>query len=103
MGWLWAIIVGLVLGLIARAILPGKQNIPLWLTALLGLIGSILGNAVATGIGVHDTKGIDWIRHLLQLIGAVIVVGIGSGLWARIRGSGSRGAGRARTSRDHQV
>lgn len=29
MGWLWAIIVGLVLGLIAKAILPGRQNIPL--------------------------------------------------------------------------
>lgn len=94
MSWLWAIIVGLVLGLIAKAILPGKQNIPLWLTALLGLIGSILGNAVAGWIGVHDTKGIDWIRHLLQLIGAVVVVGIGSGLWARTRGSGRRGAGR---------
>ncbi|MFD8962150.1 GlsB/YeaQ/YmgE family stress response membrane protein, partial [Streptomyces anulatus] len=31
MSWLWAIIVGLVLGVIARAILPGKQDIPLWL------------------------------------------------------------------------
>ncbi|MEU9758229.1 GlsB/YeaQ/YmgE family stress response membrane protein [Streptomyces sp. NPDC047985] len=98
MGWLWAIIVGLVLGLIAKAILPGKQNIPLWLTALLGLIGSILGNAAATWIGVHDTKGIDWIRHLLQLIGAVVVVGVGSSLWAALRGSGRRTA-----SRDHGV
>ncbi|MFF3732784.1 GlsB/YeaQ/YmgE family stress response membrane protein [Streptomyces sp. NPDC002476] len=103
MGWLWAIIVGLVLGLIAKAILPGKQNIPLWLTALLGLIGSILGNAVAAGIGVHDTKGIDWIRHLFQLIGAVVVVAIGSGLWARIRGSGPTAANRDRASRDHTV
>lgn len=90
MGWLWAIIVGLVLGVIARAILPGKQNIPLWLTVLLGLIGGLLGNAVASGIGVHDTKGIDWIRHLLQLIGAVVVVGLGSMLWSSIRGPGHR-------------
>ncbi|WP_420865385.1 GlsB/YeaQ/YmgE family stress response membrane protein, partial [Streptomyces pathocidini] len=34
MGWLWAIIVGLVLGLIAKAILPGKQNIPICLTII---------------------------------------------------------------------
>ncbi|SCD57324.1 hypothetical protein GA0115253_100971, partial [Streptomyces sp. Termitarium-T10T-6] len=47
MSWLWAIIVGLVLGVIARAILPGKQDIPLWLTAVFGILGSILGNAVA--------------------------------------------------------
>ncbi|WEH42523.1 GlsB/YeaQ/YmgE family stress response membrane protein [Streptomyces sp. NBC_01218] len=88
MSWLWAIIVGLVLGVIARAILPGKQNIPLWLTAVFGIIGSILGNAVASWIGVEDTKGIDWIRHVLQLIGAVAVVGVGDVVWQSIRGRG---------------
>ncbi|MER5553873.1 GlsB/YeaQ/YmgE family stress response membrane protein [Streptomyces sp. NPDC002793] len=87
MSWLWAIIVGLILGLLARAILPGKQSIPLWLTVVFGILGSILGNAVATWIGVNDTKGIDWIRHLLQLIGAVVVVGVGDMLWQSIRGN----------------
>lgn len=87
MGWLWAIIVGLVLGLIAKAILPGKQNIPLWLTTIFGIIGSVLGNTVATWIGVNDTAGIDWTRHLLQLIGAVVVVGVGDMLWTSMRGT----------------
>lgn len=87
MSWLWAIIVGLVLGLIAKAILPGKQEIPLWLTIIFGIIGSVLGNTVATWLGVNDTKGIDWTRHLLQLIGAVVVVGVGDMLWASFRGS----------------
>ncbi|MEU0301247.1 GlsB/YeaQ/YmgE family stress response membrane protein [Streptomyces sp. NPDC006175] len=90
MSWLWAIIVGLVLGVIARAILPGKQDIPLWLTVVFGILGSILGNAVATWIGVNDTKGIDWIRHVLQLIGAVVVVGVGDMLWQSIRGKRGR-------------
>ncbi|MFF8912301.1 GlsB/YeaQ/YmgE family stress response membrane protein [Streptomyces sp. NPDC015032] len=87
MGWLWAIIVGLVLGVIARAILPGKQSIPLWLTTIFGILGSVLGNAVATWIGVNETKGIDWTRHLLQLIGAVVIVGLGDMLWTSFRGS----------------
>ncbi|NLU67416.1 GlsB/YeaQ/YmgE family stress response membrane protein [Streptomyces sp. HNM0574] len=86
MSWLWAIIVGLVLGVIARALLPGKQGIPLWLTVVFGIIGSILGNAVAGWIGVADTRGIDWIRHVLQLVGVVVVVALGSPLWATIRG-----------------
>ncbi|MEU3964412.1 GlsB/YeaQ/YmgE family stress response membrane protein [Streptomyces buecherae] len=86
MSWLWAIIVGLVLGLLAKAILPGKQNIPIWLTIIFGIIGSIIGNAVAAWIGVDDTKGIDWIRHVLQLAGAVLVVGVGDSLWASIKG-----------------
>ncbi|MCL7497310.1 MULTISPECIES: GlsB/YeaQ/YmgE family stress response membrane protein [Streptomyces] len=86
MTWLWAIIVGLVLGLIAKAIIPGKQQIPLWLTVIFGMLGSVLGNWVATGIGVNDTKGIDWIRHLLQLAGAVVVVAVGDRLWISMRG-----------------
>ncbi|CAM5575055.1 MULTISPECIES: GlsB/YeaQ/YmgE family stress response membrane protein [Streptomyces] len=90
MSWLWAIIVGFVLGLIAKAILPGKQQIPLWLTTVFGILGSVLGNAVATWIGVNDTKGIDWTRHLLQLIGAVAVVGVGDMLWASIKGNKQR-------------
>ncbi|MEU0955334.1 GlsB/YeaQ/YmgE family stress response membrane protein [Streptomyces niveus] len=95
MSWLWAIIVGLVLGLIAKAIIPGKQQIPLWLTTVFGILGSILGNAAAGWLGVADTKGIDWTRHVLQLIGAIVVVGVGDMLWSSIRGGGKR----ARASR----
>ncbi|MEU6109811.1 GlsB/YeaQ/YmgE family stress response membrane protein [Streptomyces albidoflavus] len=86
MSWLWAIIVGLILGLIAKAILPGKQQIPIWLTVICGIIGSIIGNSVASGIGVEDTKGIDWIRHVLQLAGAVLIVWIGDMFWAKVKG-----------------
>ncbi|WP_411146148.1 GlsB/YeaQ/YmgE family stress response membrane protein [Streptomyces sp. x-80] len=86
MNWLWAVIVGLVLGLIAKAILPGKQQIPLWLTVIFGMLGSVLGNWLATGIGVNDTKGVDWTRHLLQLVGAIVIVGVGDRLWAALRG-----------------
>ncbi|MFF8271022.1 GlsB/YeaQ/YmgE family stress response membrane protein [Streptomyces sp. NPDC016562] len=86
MHWLWAIIVGFVLGLIARAILPGKQHQPLWLTTVFGIIGGVLGNAVATWIGVEETKGIDWVRHLLQLAGAVLIVGVGDMIYVSMRG-----------------
>lgn len=87
MTWLWAIILGLVLGLIAKAVIPGKQPIPLWLTVIFGMLGSVLGNWLATGIGVNDTPGVDWTRHLLQLIGAVLIVGVGDRLWASVRGN----------------
>ncbi|MFJ7155036.1 GlsB/YeaQ/YmgE family stress response membrane protein [Streptomyces sp. NPDC101118] len=86
MSWLWAIIVGFVLGLIARAILPGKQHQPLWLTTVFGILGGVLGNAVAGWIGVAETRGIDWTRHLLQLAGAVAVVGLGDMLYLQLRG-----------------
>ncbi|GHD27131.1 GlsB/YeaQ/YmgE family stress response membrane protein [Streptomyces galbus] len=77
MGWLWAIIVGFVLGLIAKAIIPGKQHSPLWLTTIFGMLGAIVGNAIARAFGVEATPGIDWSRHIFQLIAAVIIVGLG--------------------------
>ncbi|MFF8103807.1 GlsB/YeaQ/YmgE family stress response membrane protein [Streptomyces sp. NPDC016640] len=74
MGWLWAIIVGLVLGLIAKAVIPGKQHSPLWLTTICGILGAIAGNAVARGFGVEETRGIDWSRHIFQLVAAIVIV-----------------------------
>ncbi|MFJ3923478.1 GlsB/YeaQ/YmgE family stress response membrane protein [Streptomyces sp. NPDC090022] len=86
MSWLWAIIVGFVLGLIARAVLPGKQHQPLWLTTLFGIAGAVLGNAVAVWFGVGETKGIDWTRHLLQLVGAIVIVALGEMVYKSLRG-----------------
>ncbi|WSQ08123.1 GlsB/YeaQ/YmgE family stress response membrane protein [Streptomyces sp. NBC_01231] len=77
MGWLWAIIVGFVLGLIAKAIIPGKQHSPLWLTTICGILGAIVGNAIARAAGVDATSGIDWWRHLFQLVAAVVIVALG--------------------------
>ncbi|MFD5228402.1 GlsB/YeaQ/YmgE family stress response membrane protein [Streptomyces sp. A244] len=85
MGWLWAIIVGLVLGLLAKAIIPGKQHIPLWLTVILGMIGGIAGNAIARAAGVEATSGIDWWRHIFQLVAALILVGLGDRAWTAAR------------------
>ncbi|MER5829503.1 GlsB/YeaQ/YmgE family stress response membrane protein [Streptomyces sp. NPDC002130] len=90
MGWLWAIIVGLVLGLIAKAIIPGKQHLPLWLTVILGMIGGIAGNAIARAAGVDATSGIDWWRHVFQLVMAIILVGLGDRAWTVARGDRSR-------------
>ncbi|MFF2849141.1 GlsB/YeaQ/YmgE family stress response membrane protein [Streptomyces sp. NPDC058001] len=86
MGWLWAIIVGFVLGIIAKMILPGKQHSPLWLTTIFGMIGAVIGNSLAASFGIADTKGIDWGRHVLQLIAAVIVVGLGDMAYMALRG-----------------
>jgi uncharacterized membrane protein YeaQ/YmgE (transglycosylase-associated protein family) len=83
MSFIWAIIAGLIIGLIAKAVLPGKQDIPIWLTIILGVIGAIIGNAVASALGVEDTKGIDWIRHIVQIAAAAALIAVVSPMWAR--------------------
>jgi uncharacterized membrane protein YeaQ/YmgE (transglycosylase-associated protein family) len=90
MGWLWAIIVGFVLGLLAKLILPGKQHSPLWLTTLMGTIGGLVGNAVARAVGIAATPGIDWGRHGLQLAAAVVLVFLGEMAHTARRGSRQR-------------
>ncbi|MEV7862288.1 GlsB/YeaQ/YmgE family stress response membrane protein [Streptomyces hirsutus] len=86
MGWLWAIIVGFVLGLIAKAIIPGKQHSPLWLTTICGILGALAGNAIARGLGVEATSGIDWIRHIFQVVAAVVIVFFVDMLYMQMKG-----------------
>ncbi|MFJ8145025.1 GlsB/YeaQ/YmgE family stress response membrane protein [Streptomyces sp. NPDC096094] len=90
MGWLWAIIVGFVLGLIAKAIIPGKQHSPLWLTTIFGILGAIAGNAIARAAGVDATSGIDWWRHVFQLVAAVVIVAVGDAAYMAVRGNKRR-------------
>jgi uncharacterized membrane protein YeaQ/YmgE (transglycosylase-associated protein family) len=90
MGWLWAIIVGFVLGLLAKAIIPGKQHSPLWLTTIFGILGAIVGNAIARWAGVDATRGIDWWRHIFQLVAAIIIVALGDMAYTSLRGERRR-------------
>lgn len=72
----WAILAGLIIGTLAKLLVRGRQNIPIWLTSILGIIGGLIGDFLATKLNVHHTKGIDWIRHLLQIAAAAVLIGI---------------------------
>jgi uncharacterized membrane protein YeaQ/YmgE (transglycosylase-associated protein family) len=79
-----AIIIGLIVGVLARAILPGRQNIPIWLTIVVGIVAAFLGTALARAIGVPTaTSGVDWMELIVQLIVAVIGVALVSGAYGR--------------------
>ncbi len=84
-GILTAIVVGLIIGALARLVLPGKQNIPIWLTILVGALGAILGTLVAQYLGVAVTPGIDWIEIVLQIAIAAVGVTIAANVYNRRR------------------
>ncbi|GHJ17794.1 MULTISPECIES: GlsB/YeaQ/YmgE family stress response membrane protein [unclassified Micromonospora] len=84
-GFLTAIIIGLIIGALGRLVVPGKQNIPIWLTLLIGVVAAILGTLVAGLFGVADTPGIDWIELLLQVLFAAAGVYIAAGAYGRRR------------------
>ncbi|CAL9344293.1 GlsB/YeaQ/YmgE family stress response membrane protein [Streptomyces sp. NPDC012461] len=85
MSFLWAIIAGLIIGLLAKLVVPGRQPIPLWLTVILGIIGAVAGNGLASAFGVRDTGGIDWIRHIFQIGIAAVLIALITPMWARRR------------------
>ncbi|MQA97087.1 MAG: GlsB/YeaQ/YmgE family stress response membrane protein [Streptosporangiales bacterium] len=69
-----AIIIGLIIGALGRLIVPGKQNFPIWLTLLVGVVAAFIGTFIARLFGVQDTRGIDWLELVFQLVVAAIGV-----------------------------
>lgn len=82
-GIITAIVVGLIIGALGRLVLPGKQNVPLWLTIVVGIVAAILGTVLARAMGVADTRGVDWIELLMQVLFAAGGIAIVAGATGR--------------------
>lgn len=78
-GLLGTIIFGAVIGALARFFLPGKQDISILMTVVIGVIGALVGYYVAGALGVGSTDGIDWIRWIISIVVAAgAIVGYGA-------------------------
>jgi uncharacterized membrane protein YeaQ/YmgE (transglycosylase-associated protein family) len=79
-GFFTALIIGLIIGALGRLVVPGKQNIPIWLTLLIGVVAALVGTLLAGLLDVADTPGIDWIELILQVgfaaAGVAIIAGV---------------------------
>ena len=83
-GIITALIVGLIIGALGRLVVPGKQNIPIWLTMLIGVVAALLGTVLARAVGVATaTSGIDWTELLFQVVLAAIGVALVAGTRGR--------------------
>jgi len=89
-GILTALVIGLILGVLGRLVAPGRQNIPIWLTLVVGVVAALIGTAIAAAIGVAVTPGIDWIELIIQVGLAAVGVGLAAGLYGRRRTTGQR-------------
>lgn len=52
-----AIVVGLIVGALARLVLPGKQNIGVIMTVILGALGSFIGSWLTYKVGYNNANG----------------------------------------------
>jgi uncharacterized membrane protein YeaQ/YmgE (transglycosylase-associated protein family) len=88
-GVISAILIGIVVGVLGRLLLPGKQPIGMLLTVLVGIVSAFLGTALARTMGIPTaTGGVDWLELLVQVIVAVAGVALASALLGRRRRSG---------------
>jgi uncharacterized membrane protein YeaQ/YmgE (transglycosylase-associated protein family) len=75
-----ALIIGLVLGVIGRAIAPGKHNIPIWLTIVVGVAAALIGTLIVGPL--RDTSGwFDWTELVAQIVLAVIGVMLAASMY----------------------
>lgn len=89
------LIAGLIIGLLARLILPGRQRIGLLWTLLLGVIGSLIGGGIANALHAGSIWELNFVGFVAAVVVSVVVLaaaersGLGSG--NRSRGDLRRG------------
>lgn len=73
------LVFGLFVGAVARLIVPGRHRIGLWMTLLLGVIGSVIGGLVANALGTGDVWELNLLGSLVAIGSAAALVAIGVG------------------------
>ena len=71
------IVFGLVVGVVARLLVPGRQHLTLWMTVLLGVVGSVIGGVVANALGTGDVFELNFIGSLVAIAAAVALIVVG--------------------------
>lgn len=83
MGILWTIVLGFVIGVIAKLVHPGKENMGFFMTVLLGIAGSFLAGVIGQFLGWYTAgEGAGFIASVIVAIVLLVVYG-------RLRGGSS--------------
>jgi uncharacterized membrane protein YeaQ/YmgE (transglycosylase-associated protein family) len=68
------LLVGCIVGPIARFVIPGEDPMPIWMTIVLGAIGAFLGGWLLAEVITPDNEGVPWIAAILAAAALVILV-----------------------------
>jgi uncharacterized membrane protein YeaQ/YmgE (transglycosylase-associated protein family) len=70
------IIAGAIIGALARLFMPGRQPVGVLITIILGILGVLIGWWLAGVLGVQTTNGVDWIRWIISIVVAAVLIGV---------------------------
>jgi uncharacterized membrane protein YeaQ/YmgE (transglycosylase-associated protein family) len=80
------IVVGLIIGVLARLIVPGKQHLSMLATLALGVVGALIGGVIASLLGTGNIWELNVIGFIVAVIAAVLLIGVAEGVSGRKRG-----------------
>jgi len=83
MGIISWIVFGLIAGVVAKLIMPGKDPGGIIITSLIGIAGGVIGGGISTRLGYKDVEGFD-LRSLATAIGGALILLFG---YRKIRGA----------------
>jgi uncharacterized membrane protein YeaQ/YmgE (transglycosylase-associated protein family) len=70
------IVAGLIIGALARLLLPGRQRIGLLWTLAIGLIGSVIGGTIANLIGTGDILELNFIGFVCAVVASIALLAV---------------------------
>jgi uncharacterized membrane protein YeaQ/YmgE (transglycosylase-associated protein family) len=87
---LGVIVAGIIIGLLGKFVAPkDKDNIPIWMTIACGIGGVLVGWFIYTAFGGNGSDGVDWVRWIVAIACAAVLVMIASTAMGRNRSRSS--------------
>lgn len=77
------IVAGLTIGALARLLRPGRQNLSIIATLLLGVVGSVIGGSIANLIGTGDIMELNVLGFIFAVIASVLLLGVAESMGGR--------------------
>ncbi len=77
------LVAGLIIGALARLIVPGKQGLGILATLALGLVGSLIGGTIASLLRTGSIWELNFLGFVLAVIAAVLLIGVAEAIVGR--------------------
>jgi uncharacterized membrane protein YeaQ/YmgE (transglycosylase-associated protein family) len=74
MGWLIWIALGLVAGIVAKMIMPGRDPGGFIITIILGIVGALVGGFISTRLGFGDVTGFNLPSVIIAILGSMLLL-----------------------------
>lgn len=77
------IVIGIVIGVVARLLKPGRQSISMLMTIGLGIVGALIGGIIASAIGTGGIWELNVLGTIVGIVAAIVLIGIAEGTVGR--------------------